>query len=52
LRRWLTENIYRHGRALTPDEIVIRATGRPMTSAPYFAYLRAKYGDLYRIPVE
>jgi carboxypeptidase Taq len=52
LRGWLTENIYRHGRALTPDEIVIRATGSPMTSAPYLAYLRAKYGELYRIPVE
>ncbi len=47
LHGWLTDNIYRHGRALTPDEIVRRATGEPMTTAPYLAYLRGKYGALY-----
>jgi carboxypeptidase Taq len=50
LLEWLTDNIYRHGRALKPDEIVIRATGRPMTMAPYLAYLRTKYSELYRLP--
>ena len=47
---WLTDNIYRHGRALKPDEIVIQATGGPMTMAPYLDYLRTKYGELYRLP--
>ena len=50
LRGWLTDNIYRHGRTLTPEEIVTRATGSPMTMAPYLAYLRTKYGELYRLP--
>ncbi len=50
LRGWLTDNIYRHGRTLTPDELVTRATGSPMTMAPYLAYLRTKYGELYRLP--
>ena len=50
LHGWLTDNIYRHGRTLTPDEIIIRATGSPMTMAPYLAYLRTKYGELYRLP--
>jgi carboxypeptidase Taq len=50
LRGWLTENIYLQGRTLTPREIVTRATGSPMTTAPYLAYLRGKYGDLYRLP--
>jgi carboxypeptidase Taq len=50
LRGWLTENIYLHGRTLTPGEIVIRATGSPMATAPYLAYLRGKYGELYRLP--
>jgi carboxypeptidase Taq len=50
LHGWLSDNIYRHGRTLTPDEIVTRATGGPMTSAPYLAYLRGKYGELYRLP--
>jgi carboxypeptidase Taq len=51
LRGWLTENIYRHGRTLTPDELVTRATGSPMMMAPYLAYLRTKYGELYRLPL-
>ena len=50
LHGWLTDNIYRHGRTLTPQEIVDRATGGPMTIAPYLAYLRKKYGELYRLP--
>ena len=50
LRGWLTNNIYRHGRTLTSDEIVVRATGSPMTMAPYLAYLRGKYGELYQLP--
>ena len=43
-------NLYRHGRKFTPDELVERATGGPMSIAPYIAYLRAKYGELYRLP--
>jgi carboxypeptidase Taq len=50
LHRWLTDNIYEPGRALKPDEIVARSTGSPMTMAPYLAYLRTKYGELYRLP--
>src|SRR5262252_3644892 len=50
LHGWLTDNIYHHGRTMTPDDIVARATGGPMTTTPYLAYLRGKYGELYRLP--
>lgn len=50
LHAWLEAQLYRHGRKFTPDEIVTQATGKPMTIAPYIAYLRAKYGELYRLP--
>jgi carboxypeptidase Taq len=50
LHGWLTDNIYRHGRKFTPNEIVTRATGSPMTMAPYLAYLRGKYSELYQLP--
>ena len=45
LQGWLTDNIHCHGRTLTPEVIVARATGSPMTTAPYLAYLRKKYGE-------
>jgi carboxypeptidase Taq len=50
LRGWLREHVHRHGRKFTPNELIERATGAPMNMAPYLAYLRAKYGELYRLP--
>jgi carboxypeptidase Taq len=47
LRQWLTENIHRHGRKFTPEEVVERATGRPLELDPYLAYLKRKFADLY-----
>ena len=50
LHAWLRDNIYRHGRKFPPNEIVERATGGPMSMRPYLAYLRTKFGALYRLP--
>jgi carboxypeptidase Taq len=50
LHGWLTDNIYRHGSKFTPNDLVARATGEPMTMRPYIAYLRNKYGALYSLP--
>jgi carboxypeptidase Taq len=47
LHDWLTANLYRHGRKFTAPELVERATGEPLSIAPYLAYLNAKYGTLY-----
>jgi len=50
LRNWLVMHLHRHGRKFQPDELVARAAGEPMTIGPYLAYLRGKYGELYRLP--
>jgi carboxypeptidase Taq len=43
----LTEKIYRHGSALTAEELVLGVTGEEL-SAKYFAhYLQEKYTELY-----
>ena len=49
LHQWMKENIYQHGRKFTPDELVQRISGRPLSIEPYMRYLRAKYGELYDI---
>jgi carboxypeptidase Taq len=49
LRGWLTENIYQHGRKYLPNELIERATGRPLETGPYIRYLRTKFGDIYRL---
>jgi carboxypeptidase Taq len=50
LRTWLREHLYQYGRKFTPGELVESATGGPMSVGPYLAYLRQKYGELYRLP--
>ena len=50
LHAWLRTRIYRHGRKYKPMDLIERVTGEPMTMAPYLAYLRKKYGELYRLP--
>ncbi|GGK96965.1 carboxypeptidase M32 [Deinococcus radiotolerans] len=49
LHGWLREHVYAPGRTFTPNELVVRATGQGMTAAPYLAYLRGKYTDLYSL---
>lgn len=49
LHGWLKENIYRHGRKFTAEELVQRVTGGPITIEPYMRYLRSKFGELYSL---
>jgi carboxypeptidase Taq len=50
LHAWLRRHIYQHGRKYLPSELVARVTGGPMSTKPYLAYLREKYGRLYELP--
>lgn len=50
LHGWLCKHLYRHGRKFKPGELVARAAGASLSIAPYIAYLRTKYGELYRLP--
>jgi carboxypeptidase Taq len=50
LHTWLREHLYQHGRKFKPHELVERTTGGPMSTKPYLAYLRDKYGELYHLP--
>ncbi|TMD86476.1 MAG: carboxypeptidase M32 [Chloroflexi bacterium] len=47
LLRWLQENVYQHGRKFTPNELVERVTGQPISPKPWIAYVRKKFGALY-----
>jgi len=49
LLNWLEENIYRHARTYSPDELLRRATGSPLTVQPYIKYLERKYFDLFSL---
>jgi carboxypeptidase Taq len=47
LRDWLRTHVHRHGRKLTPDDLVRRASGQPIEAASWIAYVREKYSALY-----
>ncbi len=47
LLTWLRENIYRHGRAYSTDELLTRVTSEGLNTAPLLDYLERKYSDLY-----
>ncbi|EHN12246.1 Thermostable carboxypeptidase 1 [Patulibacter medicamentivorans] len=47
LRAWLGENVHRHGRTRTTDEILRATTGGPLDPDPLVRYLTTKFGALY-----
>jgi carboxypeptidase Taq len=49
LLSWLRNNVHRHGRKFTPNELLERTTGKPMTAGPWIDYVKKKYGSLYGI---
>jgi carboxypeptidase Taq len=44
LHGWLREQVYQHGGRYTADELLLRATGAPLSVGPYLDYLGAKFG--------
>jgi len=49
LLAWLRKNVHRHGRKFTPNELLERATGKPLEAGPWIDYVRKKFGALYGI---
>ncbi len=46
---WLRENIHRHGRIMSADEIIKKCCGEGLNSKVYVNYLRNKYTNLYEV---
>jgi carboxypeptidase Taq len=40
---WLRENVHRVGASLSSQQLITRATGKPLTAAPWLRYAEAKY---------
>jgi len=48
---WLRTEVHQHGRRYQPNELFVRATGKPLHVAPYLKYLCEKFYALYGLPV-
>ncbi|MEL6205432.1 MAG: carboxypeptidase M32 [Pseudomonadota bacterium] len=49
LRTWMTEHVAQHGRRFTRDELLEKATGRPLDPEPYIAHLTRKFSSIYAL---
>ncbi|MEI7024376.1 carboxypeptidase M32 [Paenibacillus sp. y28] len=49
IRSWLIEKVYRHGKLLTPGEIIVQVTGEELNPVYLAEYLEEKYKDIYRL---
>ena len=49
LHTWLIDNVYQHGNKFTANELIEKVTGGPLSIEPYLAYLRSKFGELYKL---
>lgn len=46
---WMRENVHKYGSKYEPQEIMLKATGNKIDPAPYMAYLRKKYTEIYNL---
>jgi carboxypeptidase Taq len=46
---WLRENVHQQGRRFKRDELMKRATGKPLQTGDYIRYLKEKYSELYKL---
>ena len=44
---WLCDHVYQYGRTFSASELLQKATGSDLNTAPYRAYLSKKYGELF-----
>jgi carboxypeptidase Taq len=49
LFNWLHDNIWRHGRRWLPQELVLKATGKPLDATAFTRYLTRKIKSIYEL---
>jgi carboxypeptidase Taq len=47
IREWLRTNIHQYGRQYTPEELVMRISGKQLEETDYVNYLNGKYKEIY-----
>ncbi len=49
INQWLIENIHKHGKMLSPKEILVSATGESLNVKHFTDYLSNKYSKIYNL---
>jgi len=46
---WLRKNVHQYGCKYMPKELIVKATGNPLSSDAYNRYIESKYSDIYSL---
>jgi carboxypeptidase Taq len=46
---WLRESVHRHGARYLPRDLLARASGEPLSAAPFLAYLEGTAAEVYGV---
>ena len=49
LREWLRIHVHQHGKRHQPRDLVLQATGQPLSTDAYLKYLTGKFSVIYRL---
>ena len=49
LLQWLRTNIHQHGHRFTAEQLIERATGKPLDAKHFVTYVQTKYTQLYKL---
>jgi len=49
LLTWMNDNVHAHGSKFKPQELLERVTGRELDAGPYLAYIKRKFGEIYKL---
>ena len=49
LLSWLRENIHKHGKLYTADQLVKKLTGEPLNEDHFISYLKKKFSSIYDV---
>lgn len=49
LNKWVYNKVYQYGRAYSPEELVVKATGEKLNTKYFVEYLNNKYSHIYQL---
>ncbi len=49
MKRWLTDNVHRHGSLYRPADLLLQATGKAPDPEPFLNYIEEKFTRLYQL---
>lgn len=47
--QWLRDNVHQYGSKYMPKDLIVKSTGKPLSSDAYNRYIESKYSEIYSL---